>query len=83
MSQAIPQRGRARYYHLTPDKKRDFLHNLERLGSVDAACEVIKVRRRSVDEARRDDPEFRDAWADAAARAFSARVNALAVRGAS
>lgn len=78
MAQQIPQRGRDRRYHLTPDKKRDFLHNLERLGSVDAACGVVKVHRHRVDEARRDDPKFRKGWADAATRAIQARVNDLA-----
>lgn len=82
MPQQIPQRGRARFFQFTPDKMRDFLHNLERLGSVDLACDAIKVHRQRVDEARRDDPEFRAAWADAAARAISERVDALTARGA-
>ena len=77
MSQQIPQRGRASHYHLAPDMKRDFLHNLERLSSVDGACGVIEFRRQRVDEARRDDPKFRKGLADAASRTIEARVNAL------
>lgn len=81
MALQIPER-RTNYYWFSADKKRDFLIALADLGRVDLACERIRVRRRHVDEARCNDLNFRDAWADAIAHAFSKRVNDVAPRGA-
>lgn len=68
------------YYQLTADKQREFLSVLVQVGDLDRACEAVRVRRSTVDELRRRDPKFRDAYVDAVVRAFSARVNGLAAR---